>query len=61
MQRNKFLPEILVTLFDRHRGTRTDDDPRDIYELCNALIAQEGQVSGDQNRRSHSCAVSCFQ
>jgi len=46
MQRNKFLPEILVTLFDRHRGMRTDDDPRDIYELCNALIAQEGQVSG---------------
>ncbi|WP_293452017.1 malonyl-CoA decarboxylase family protein [Planktotalea sp.] len=46
MQRNKFLPEILTTLFDRNRGTRTDDDARDIFTLCYALIAQEGEVSG---------------
>lgn len=46
MQRNRFLPDILTTLFDRKHATRSDNDPRDIYQLCYALLAEEGEVSG---------------
>ncbi|MCV6824838.1 MULTISPECIES: malonyl-CoA decarboxylase [Halocynthiibacter] len=46
MQRNKFLPDILTTLFDRRRSARNDNDPRDIRQLCLALLAEEGKVSG---------------
>jgi len=46
MQRNRFLPDILTTLFDRKGGTRSDDDPRDIAQLCYALLSEEGEVSG---------------
>jgi malonyl-CoA decarboxylase len=46
MQRTRFLPDILTTLFDRARAARNDDDPRDINQLCLALLAEEGDVSG---------------
>ena len=48
MQRNRYLPEILTTLFDRGRTARSDDDPRDITKLCYALLAEEGEVSGQK-------------
>ncbi|MCF2872575.1 malonyl-CoA decarboxylase [Octadecabacter sp. G9-8] len=48
MQRNRFLPDILTTLFDRKRATGNDTDPRDINQLCNALLAEEGSVSGQK-------------
>ena len=46
MQRNRYLSDILSTLFDRRRATRSDDDPRDTTDLCHALLSQEGEVSG---------------
>lgn len=46
MQRNRFLPDILTTLFDRRRATQSDTDPRNITQLCEALLAEEGSVSG---------------
>ncbi len=48
MQRNRFLPDMLSTLFDRRRSARTDDDPRDINQLCYALLSEEGEVSGQK-------------
>ncbi|MEM9319460.1 MAG: malonyl-CoA decarboxylase family protein [Pseudomonadota bacterium] len=48
MQRNRFLPDILTTLFDRKRAARRDDDGRDIEALCHALLAEEGKVSGQK-------------
>lgn len=46
MQRTRFLPDILTTLFDRKRTTGRDNDPRDTAELCLALLSEEGEVSG---------------
>ncbi|MBU2994015.1 malonyl-CoA decarboxylase family protein [Octadecabacter sp. 1_MG-2023] len=46
MQRNRFLPDMLSTLFDRGRAARHDDDPRSMNELCYALLSKEGDVSG---------------
>ena len=48
MQRNRFLPDMLSTLFDRRKAVATDDDPRDVYELCHALLSEEGTVSGQK-------------
>ncbi len=48
MQRNRFLPDILTTLFDRKGAARRDDDRRDIAGLCYALLAEEGEVSGQK-------------
>ncbi len=48
MQRNRFLSDILATLFDRSGPPRGSDDRRDIFELCNALLSEEGEVSGQK-------------
>lgn len=48
MQRNRFLGDLLSTLFDRSRYVRGTDDRRDIYELCRALLSAEGEVSGQK-------------
>ncbi len=46
MQRNRFLSDILSTLFDRRNATIKAYDKRDIYQLCHALLSEEGDVSG---------------
>lgn len=46
MQRNHFLGDLLTTLFDRRNLLRGKDDTRDIYQLCEALMSAEGEVSG---------------
>ena len=46
MQRNRFLGDILSTLFDRSSSTHIIDDKRDIFQLCRALLSEEGEVSG---------------
>jgi malonyl-CoA decarboxylase len=46
VQRNRFLGDILSTLFDRSGNRRGTDDTRDIFELCRALLSEEGAVSG---------------
>jgi malonyl-CoA decarboxylase len=48
MQRNRFLTDIMSSLFDLRRATSKDDDPRDIYTLCLALLSDEGTVSGQK-------------
>lgn len=48
MQRNRFLGDILATLFDRSDTPRGSDDRRDIFALCNALLSEEGEVSGQK-------------
>lgn len=46
MQRNRFLGDMLSTLFDRTVNIRGTDDKRDIFDLCDALLSAEGEVSG---------------
>jgi malonyl-CoA decarboxylase len=46
VQRNRFLGDILSTLFDRSGTIRSTNDKRDIYDLCTALLSAEGVVSG---------------
>lgn len=46
MQRTRFLPDILTTLFDRRSAAGKDNDPRDMAQLCHALLSEEGAVSG---------------
>jgi len=46
MQRTRFLPDILTTLFDRNKTIGKDNDPRDTAQLCHALLSEEGEVSG---------------
>ncbi|MEP1588778.1 MAG: malonyl-CoA decarboxylase family protein [Tateyamaria sp.] len=46
MQRNRFLGDILSTLFDRSETIPRTDDTRDIFDLCRALLSNEGNVSG---------------
>lgn len=46
MQRNRFLGDLLSTLFDRSGNVAGDDDKRDIVTLCHALLSAEGEVSG---------------
>jgi len=48
MQRNRFLTDILSTLFDRKSALAKEDDDRDICDLCHALISEEGEVSGQK-------------
>ena len=48
MQRNRFLGDILSTLFDRSSTISNTDDRRDIFELCRALLSEEGEVSGQK-------------
>lgn len=48
MQRNRFLGDILSTLFDRSGMIGGNDDKRDIYQLCRALLSAEGEVSGQK-------------
>ncbi len=48
MRRNRFLSDILSTLFDRSGTLSKEEDARDIYELCHALLSQEGEVSGQK-------------
>lgn len=48
MQRNRFLTDILSTLFERGASALRTDDGRDIFELCRALLSEEGDVSGQK-------------
>lgn len=48
MQRNRFLTDILSTLFDSRNARLGANDGRDIYQLCQALLSQEGDVSGQK-------------
>ncbi len=45
-QRNRFLTDMLSTLFDRSDRPRGKNDARDIHELCRALLSTEGVISG---------------
>lgn len=46
MQRNRFLTDMLSTLFDRTGAWSKPDETRDIQQLCIALLSKEGDVSG---------------
>lgn len=46
MQRNRFLGDLLSQLFDRRSIMRGKVDQRDIFMLCEALLSDEGEVSG---------------
>ena len=46
MPRNRFLGDMLTTLFDRSGNMRGAVDKRDIFALCHALLSPEGTVSG---------------
>ncbi len=48
MQRNRFLTDMLSTLFDRRIAWSKEDDARDIQQLCHALLSKEGDVSGQK-------------
>ncbi len=48
MQRNRFLTDMLSTLFDRRSVWSKEDDARDIHQLCRALLSKEGDVSGQK-------------
>ncbi|MEM7471692.1 MAG: malonyl-CoA decarboxylase family protein [Pseudomonadota bacterium] len=46
VQRNRFLSDMLSTLFDRSDRLRGKSDDRDIKDLCLALLSTEGVISG---------------
>lgn len=46
MQRNRFLGDLLSQLLVRRGSDRGKGDERDIYELSQALLSAEGEVSG---------------
>ena len=46
VQRNRFLTDMLSTLFDRSVRMRGKSDGRGIEDLCNALLSTEGVISG---------------
>lgn len=46
LQRNRFLGDMLSTLFVRTGSVSGSNDKRDIVELCRALLSPEGTVSG---------------
>ena len=46
VQRDRFLTDMLSTLFDRSERMRGKSDARDIQELCRALLSTEGVISG---------------
>lgn len=48
MQRNRFLTDMLSTIFDRRSVWSKEDDSRDIQQLCRALLSKEGDVSGQK-------------
>lgn len=58
MQRNRFLGDILSTLFDRRAADGKDNEDRDIFELCRALLSAEGEVSGLRLAQEVLCAYS---
>ena len=41
-----FLGDMLTTLFERRRPSSNGADARSIEQMCNALLAAEGEVSG---------------
>lgn len=45
-QHNKFLGELLMTLFDRRRAQAPGDDRRYIDQMCRELLSAAGEVSG---------------
>ncbi|WP_050527776.1 malonyl-CoA decarboxylase [Pseudorhodobacter aquimaris] len=46
MQPNRFLGDLLATLLDRNSNAPEQNDKRDIYALCHAMLSTEGEVSG---------------
>lgn len=46
MQRNRILSDLLSTLFARGTAFKRADDDRTIFQLCEALLSAEGEVSG---------------
>lgn len=48
VQRNRFWPDMLSTLFDRSDRLRGKSDARDIKNLCRALLSTEGVISGQR-------------
>ncbi len=46
VQRNRFLTDMLSTLFDRSERLLGKTDARSIYDLCRALLSPEGVISG---------------
>lgn len=48
MQRNRFLTDMLSTLFDRRSAFIKGSDRRSIQDLCRALLSEEGEVSGQK-------------
>jgi len=46
VQRNRFLTDMLSTLFDRSDRLRGKSDDRDIQDLCRAVLSTEGVISG---------------
>ncbi|MEM8658786.1 MAG: malonyl-CoA decarboxylase, partial [Pseudomonadota bacterium] len=41
-----FLGDMLTTLFERRRAPQASGDDRSLEEMCHALLAAEGEVSG---------------
>lgn len=46
--RNRFLTDMLSTLFDRSDRLRGKNDARNIQDLCRALLSSEGVISGQR-------------
>lgn len=46
MVQTSFLGDMLTTLFERRRPSSNGADARSIEQMCNALLAAEGEVSG---------------
>ncbi len=46
MSRVSFLQDILSSVFERSRIFRTEKDSRSILELCDAILSEQGEVSG---------------
>ncbi|MEO0327056.1 MAG: malonyl-CoA decarboxylase [Pseudomonadota bacterium] len=48
MSRTLFLQDILSNVFERGRMFRSEKDSRDIVELCDAILSEQGEVSGSK-------------
>ena len=46
MSRVSFLQDILSSVFERSRIFRSENDSRSILELCDAILSEQGEVSG---------------
>ncbi len=46
MSRVSFLQDVLSSVFERSRIFRTEKDSRSILELCDAILSEQGEVSG---------------